>query len=143
MPSLIAYRKVIDAITTHTLALPGPTEPGQGNAAQEIATLADGRTVVVLFGAATLPAAQPAAIRASIETLPTPLPPELRAEICAASPHVRLINRRVQEAIAARYSMADEIQLLRLGPGADFAAYNAYAEACRAAGRGERAQLAL
>lgn len=99
--------------------------------------------MVALFGSATLPAAQPAAIRASIETLPMPLPPALRAEICAASPHVRLINRSVQEAIAARYSMADEIKLLRMGPGADFDAYNAYAEACRTAGRAERAKLAL
>ena len=99
MPSLIAYRKHIDAIYTHELRLPQGTD-GQP-AGQELCTLADGRTVVVLFDGYTLPAEQHATIASTIEVLT--LTDALRAEIKAASPHVRLINQRVREAIASRY----------------------------------------
>jgi hypothetical protein len=141
MPSVIAYRRVIDAVTTHSLRLPD-AEPGQ-QSGQEIATLPDGRTVVVIFDGYTLPANQPAAIADSIETLPSPLPEDLRDAIKAASPHVRLINAHVQAAIAQRYSMADEIKLLRTAPSAEMAAYNDYAEDCRAWGRRKKAKLGL
>lgn len=112
-------------------------------AGQELATLPDGRTVVALFAGHALPAQQPQAIAASVETLPTPLPDDLRDAIKAASPQVRLINTRVQEAIAQRYSTADEIKLLRTAPSAEMDAYNAYAEECRAWGRAEKAKLGL
>jgi hypothetical protein len=141
MPTLYAYRKVIDTVTTHTLRL--PDAPMGQQAGQELATLPDGRTVVVLFDGHTLPANQPAAIAASIEVLPQPLPDDLRDAIKTASPHVRLINTRVQEAIAQRYSATDEIKLLRTAPSPEMDAYNAYAEECRAWGRGEKAKLGL
>lgn len=138
---MIAYRPVIDAITTHSLRLP---EPKNGHpAGQELAALADGRVVVALFDGATLPANQPHAIAASIEVLPSPLPAGLREAIRAASPHVRLINSRVQAAIAERYSTADEIKLIRTAPSAEAEAYNAYVEDCRAWGRSEKAKLGL
>ena len=139
MPSLIAYRKHIDAIYTHELRLPDGTE-GQP-AGLELCTLADGRTVVVLFDGHTLPAEQHEAIAATIEVL-TPTD-ALRDEIKAASPHVRLINQRVREAIATRYSLSDEIKLLRTAPSAEMDAYNAWAEECRAWGRAEKAKLGL
>lgn len=141
MLTFVAYRKHIDAITTHYLAL--PEAPSGEQAAQELATLPDGRTVVVLFDGHALPAQQPQAIAASVETLPTPLPDDLRDAIKAASPHVRLINTRVQDAIAQRYSTADEIKLLRTAPSAEMDAYNAYTEECRAWGRSEKAKLGL
>lgn len=141
MPTLYAYRKVIDSVTTHTLRLP---EAAQGlQAAQELCTLPDGRTVVTLFDGYTLPDAQPAPIAASIQTLPSPLPDDLREAIKTASPQVRLINARVQESVAQRYSLADEIKLLRTAPSAEMDAYNAYAEECRAWGRAEKAKLGL
>lgn len=141
MTFLIAYRRVIDAVTTHSLRL--PDAPAGQPSGQEIATLPDGRTIVVIFDGHTLPADQPAAIAASIETLPSPLPEDLRSAIKAASPHVRLINTRVQAAIAERYSIPDEIKLLRTAPSAETAAYNDYAEDCRAWGRAEKAKLGL
>lgn len=138
---MIAYRKSIDAVTTHYLRLP---EAPQGQlVAQEIATLTDGRTIVALEDDFALPEGQPAAIASSIETLPSPLPAALRDEIKAASPQVRLINERVRAAIAERYSLADEIKLLRTAPSAEMEAYNAYAEDCRAWGRAEKAKLGL
>ena len=141
MPCLIAYCKVIDTVTTHTLRL--PDAPMGQQAGQELATLPDGRTVVVLFDGHALPVNQPAAIAASVETLPAPLPDDLRDAIKAASPHVRLINTRVQAAICHRYTQADEIKLLRTAPSPEMDAYNAYAEECRAWGRAEKAKLGL
>ena len=138
MTSLIAYRKSIDTIHTHELRL--PIEAGQP-AGQELATLADGRTVVVLF--ADLPAGQPAEIAASIETLPSPLPQALHDEIKAASPACRLIATQVVDKIRARYSADDEIKLLRLAPSPETAAWNASAEQCRQWGCDQRALLGL
>ena len=141
MTSLIAYRKVIDSVTTHALRLPDAQQGEQ--AGQELATLPDGRTVVALFDGHTLPANQPAAIQAGIEVLPSPLPDDLLAAIKTASPQVRLINSRVQAAIAERYSLADEIKLLRTAPSPEMDAYNAYAEDCRTWGRTEKTKLGL
>ena len=141
MTTLYAYVKKIDSVTTHTLRL--PDAPMGQQAGQELATLPAGRTVVALFAGHALPAQQPQAIAASVETLPTPLPDDLRDAIKAASPHVRLINTRVQDAIAQRYSTFDEIKLLRTAPSAEMDAYNAYTEECRAWGRAEKAKLGL
>lgn len=106
----------------------------------ELATIA-GVTYVSLPDGATLPAEQPEEIAASIA--PVTLTDALRDTIKAASPHVRLINERVRAAIADRYSYADEIKLLRTAPSPEMVAYNAYAEECRAWGRGEKAKLGL
>lgn len=141
MPSLIAYRKFID--TMHTRELRLPNDSSMRLAGQELCTLADGRTVVVLEDGSELPAYQPAEIKDSIEQLPTPLPTDLRDAIRDASPHVQLINERVRSAIGERYSMADEIKLLRTAPSPEMEAYNAYAEECRAWGRAEKAKLGL
>lgn len=141
MPSLHAYRKLITSLNTFEIRLP-ESAPGQRQG-QEIATLADGRTIVCLDDGATLPVDQPAQIAASIEALPNPLPVDLRAEILTASPHVRLINQRVVEKIRALYSIDDEIKMLRIAPSAETVAWNDHVEACRAWGRAEKAKLGL
>jgi hypothetical protein len=155
MPSLIAYRKATDAITTHTLRLPTPEKMGDA-AGQEIATLEDGRTIVVLPDGATLPTDQPAEIKDSIEVLPTPLPDALKEQIREASPHVRLINTRMQDRIRARYSAEDEMKFSRIGTGQALGMYNmseaektalanfgAYLEEQRQWAKGERAKLGV
>ena len=58
-------------------------------------------------------------------------------------PHVRLIRQRVHAAIRERYSLEDELELLRTAPSAEAVAWNAYVEDCRAWGRAERAKLGL
>jgi hypothetical protein len=155
MPSLIAYRKATDAITTHTLRLPTPEKMGDASG-QEIATLEDGRTIVVLPDGATLPTDQPAEIKDSIEVLPTPLPDALKEQIREASPHVRLINARMQERIRARYSIEDEMKFSRLlhkttmglgtlddGDKTEILAYDKHVEDARAWAKGERAKLGV
>lgn len=133
MPSLIAYRKVIDAVYTHELRLEG---------AQELATLADGRTVVCVPDVDAM-GEQPEAIVGSIEELPSPLPADLNEEICKASPHVRLINARVVEKIRAKYSLEDEIKLLRTAPSDEAVAWNEFVESCVDWGRDQKAALGL
>lgn len=154
MTSLIAYRRVIDSITTHALRLPDP-QPGE-QAGQELATLPDGRTIVALFDGYTLPANQPAAIAASIEVLATPLNPVLKEQIKAASPHVRLIGERMIQQIRASYSIDDEMYFARIGVGAAVGLYSPasdemqamtvfgeFVEAVRQWGRVEKAKLGL
>lgn len=98
-------------------------------------------TYVCLPDGASLPAEQPAEIAASVQAVT--LTDAQRDAIKAVSPHVRLINERVQAAIAERYSYADEIKLLRTAPSPEMVAYNAYAEECRAWGQVEKAKLGL
>ena len=151
---MIAYRRVIDAVTTHSLRLPDAAQGAQ--AAQELATLADGRTVVALFDGFTLPTEQPAEIAASIEVLPTPLPDLLREQIKAASPMVRLIGQRMIDQIRASYSIDDEMYFARIGVGAATGLYTPtqdemqaltvfgeFVEGMRQWGRDERAKLGV
>ena len=102
----------------------------------------DGITYVCLPDGAALPPGQPKEILSSIIENVT-LAADQIAVIKLASPHVRLINQRVAAMIAAEYSLADEIKLLRTAPSAEFEAYNAHTEACRAWGREEKAKLGL
>ena len=139
MPSIVSYRKYIDAEVTRELQLPEDTAT-RARLGTELATI-EGVTYVTLPDGVSLPADQPAEIASSIETVA--LEDDLRDAIKAASPHVRLINERVQAAIAERYSTADELKLLRIAPSVEFTAYNAYAEECRAWGRAEKAKLGL
>lgn len=139
MPSIVSYRKHIDALITRELLLPEDPATRQ-RLGTELATI-DDVTFVCLPDGATLPENQAGEIASSIATVT--LTDALRSAIKAASPHVRLINERVREAIADRYSMADEIKLIRTSPSEEAIAYNAYAEECRNWGRIEKAKLGL
>lgn len=139
MPTLIAYRKHVTLEVTRELRLPEDPQTRQ-RLGTELATL-DGMTYISLPDGAKLPAEQPDEIAASIATIT--LTPGLRDAIKQASPHVRLINATVADKIAQRYSMGDEIRLLRTAPSAEFEVYNAYAEECRAWGREQKAALGL
>jgi hypothetical protein len=154
MTSLIAYRKHIDAIHTREITL--PSSDGQDRSGQELCTLPDGRTVVVLFDGHELPKDQHETIRASIEVLPTPLPDDLKAAIRDASPHVRLINTQMQDRIRARYSAEDEMKFSRIGTGQALGLYKmtdseklalgefgAYLEECRQWAKSERSKLGV
>lgn len=90
---------------------------------------------------AVLPMSQPPEIAASIA--PVALTDALRAELKAASPHVQLINERVRQRIAQRYSLPDEIKMLRTAPSTESTAYNAYVETCRDWGHAQKAALGL
>lgn len=139
MPSIVSYQKFIDSIRTVELHLPegGAMRQRLGT---ELATV-DGTTYVSLPDGVELPAEQPPEIADSIQAVT--LDPVLREAIANASPHVRFIRQQVSERISAHYSLGDEIKLIRTAPSAEFEAYNAYAEDCRAWGRAEKAKLGL
>lgn len=136
MTYIVSYQKHFNELTTKTIVLPEATE-GHGTIGTELATI-DGITYVALPDGAVLPE-QPVEITVS----PVDLTPELKVAISEASPHVRLIRERVSAMIAERYSVGDEIKLLRTAPSAEFEAYNEYAESCREWGREQKALLGL
>lgn len=131
MPSIVAFLKASDAWTTYSLNAP--------EGATELCTL-DGVTYTALPDGAVL-GEQPEQIAASVQVIAPDI--ELRERICAASPHVALIRDRVAAQIAERYSITDEVKLLRTAPSAEFEAYNEYAESCRQWGRDRKAELGL
>ena len=131
MPSIVAYQKASDAYTVYSLNAP--------EGSNELCTL-DGVTYTALPDGAEL-GEQPEQIAASVQAINPDI--ELRERICAASPHVALIRARVADKIAERYSLQDEIKLLRTAPSAEFEEYNAYVEECRQWGRDRKAELGL
>jgi len=154
MISLIAFRRVVDSVTTHSLKL--PDAPQGQHAGQELCTLPDGRTVVALFDGFTLPGNQPAAIASSVETLPTPLPDLIKEQIKSNSPHVALISKNMIDTIRASYSIDDEMYFARIGVGAatgmytptagemqELTVFGEFVESVRQWGRAERAKLGL
>lgn len=135
MSKLYRYQKITDEFTTYTLNL--PVDQDNQPIGTELCEIA-GFTYVSIPDGFDLPD-QPAQITAE----PVTADASLIAEIKATSPHVQIINQRVAERIAERYSIQDEIKLLRTAPSAEFEAYNAWAEDCRAVGRAEKAALGL
>ena len=121
---------------------------------QEIATLPDGRTIVVINDGYTLPDNQPEAIAGSITVL-APTVDDI-AEIKSASPHVAMINARTEAMIRERYTLSDEAKYARIGVGVALGAYvfqpgeqdellafGEFCEAARAWGRVEKAKIGL
>ena len=51
------------------------------------------------------------------------------------------INQMVVEMIRERYSVDDELGILRTAPSEEATQYNAWVEECRAWGRGEKAGM--
>lgn len=100
----------------------------------------DGVTYVSIPDGQVLPS-QPEQISSSVSEVT--LTDELRADIHNASIHIAVISKRVAEQISQRYSVTDEIKLLRTAPSEEFDIYNEYAESCRAWGRAEKAKLGL
>ncbi|MDD4592777.1 MAG: hypothetical protein PHG06_20485 [Parabacteroides sp.] len=137
MAKIYKYQKITGQHTTHCLVEPDyDLLFGTEERVTELCTIA-GDTYVSVPDGIILPE-QP-----EISILEVILSDDLISEIKAASPHVALINERVVELIRERYSVSDEIKMLRTGPTAETSAYNDYVEECRAWGRGEKAKLGL
>ena len=102
---IIKYKKVQDEYTTYTLVQPDYKEDDPR--ITELCTIGEDTYINVPDGV-KLPE-QPKQV--IIE--PITLTDELRAEIKAVSPHVKLINARVVEKIRAKYTPDDEFKMLR------------------------------
>jgi hypothetical protein len=150
---IIKYQKIIEKFsdgssTTHDLNEPDYQD--SDSRCTELATI-DGVTYVHVPDDVTLPD-QPAQINVEEVTLT----PELKEQIKAASPHVRLSYKRLQERIRSRYSLEDEQYLTRISIGALsgtyamqedepalIAAYQVWVEECREIARLERTAWGL
>lgn len=137
MPIIYKYQKISDAYTTYLLTEPDYDGLGLGDRITELCTI-DGVTYISVPDGITLPE-QPEQI--TVEEVA--LTDELKAAIRLASPHVQLIDERVVMKIREKYSVNDEIKLIRLGASDDFTAYNDYVEMCRAWGAAAKARLGV
>lgn len=145
---ILKYRKITDDYTTHTLVEPN-YQDGDPKCTELCTIGLD--TYVHVPDDLVLPD-QPGVLDMEAVSLT----PELREEIKAASPHVRLSYRRLQDRIRSRYSLEDEQYLTRISAGALsgaytmqddepglIAAYQAWVEECREIARLERAVWGL
>ena len=135
---IIAYKKSITSFATRTLIL--AQDKNNQSVGTEVATLSDGLTYVSMPAATVLPT-QPDEIKASVKEVA--LAADQVLEIKQKSPHVRLINQRVCEKIRDKYSVDDELKMLRIAPSIETTAYSAHVEDCRAWGQVEKAKLGL
>lgn len=153
MTSIVRYRIVSDALTTHRLKEPNSPDATMPRCT-ELCTLDDGYTYVAVPEGVTLPADQPPTVNASLETVT--ITDDLRGQILVASPHCQLIAERVIERIRERYPLDEELFLNRIATGvanglyvyqdgeeAEVVAFGAWAEECRQWGRQQRAALGL
>lgn len=140
MAKLYKYQKFIDQHTTYCLVEPDYGRDGnESDRVTELCTI-DGYTYVSVPDSITLPQ-QPEQIKVEAVEMPVPDPP--LGMLRMNSPHILLINDRVVERIRERYSVNDEIKMLRIGPSEETEAYNDYVEECRAWGRAEKERLGL
>jgi len=147
---ILKYRKITDLYTTHALV-----EPDYKDGEPRITELCTiGFDTYVHVPDSTVLPEQPFGIEVDMEAVT--LTEELRAEIKALSPHVKLSYARLQERIRSKYSQEDEVYFTRISIGALsgiytmlpdepglIAAYQAWVEECREIARIERAGWGL
>ena len=145
MPTLYSYRKHQDTLISRELRFPEDPKTGE-RLGTELATV-DGVTYVSLPDGAVLPVDQPKEIAASIAAV-TPTA-ALKTAIADASPHVALVRERTRAKIREKFSLEDEVGLLRSKLRAPatanpaFDAYDTFAESARAWAAAEKTRLGL
>jgi hypothetical protein len=139
MPKIYKYQKIVDIHTTHCLVEPDYGRDCDEDRITELCTIGDD-TYVSVPDTITLPR-QPEELKVEAVEMPVPDPP--LGMLRMNSSHILLINDRVVERIRERYSVNDEIKMLRIGPSPETEAYNDWVEECRAWGRAEKARLGL
>ena len=108
------YKKIVTDITTYTLVEPDYELLKLKERVQVIGEL-DGFTYIEVPDSVTLPSEQPILlIEANLES--------------------DKIDSQTVEKIRARYSVNDEIKMLRTAPSTETKAWNSYVEQCRAEG---------
>ena len=137
MIKIYKYQKITDQFTTYCLVEPDYNLLEIEDRITELCTI-DGITYVSVPDNINLPE-QPEQI--TVEEVE--LTDELKAAIKAASPHVQLINERVVAKIRERYSVNDELKLLRIGLSEESTDYNNYIEECRDWGHAAKLKLGL
>ena len=135
MFSFYAYQKL--TVNGKTLEFQFPVDEDGNFVGQELATV-DGVTYVSVPSELTLPKQHE-----RISMYEVDMTAELKKKISKASPYVKMVNNAVAAMIHERYSIDDEIKLIRTAPSDDFDVYNAFAEDCRNWGRSKKAEVGL
>ena len=141
MPAIYSYSKIITTGPNGTVVSAIlPVDTNHQPVGVELCTIG-GVTYISIPDGYTLPA-QSAGL--TLTNIPLPIATALHDQVCAASPHVQLIDKQTQAAIAQQYDHAAELKALRLGPtDPGWAAYSTYVAGCVAAGKVKKAVLGL
>ena len=126
------YKKITDKYTTYSICEEGITE---------LATI-NGETYISIPDDVVLPEQAK-----QIKLEPVILTDELKEQIEIASPHIQLIKKRIREKIAKKYSIEDELKIIRNKiNGIDvekYTEYNTYIEACIAEGEVKKEEIGI
>lgn len=126
------YRKITDQYTTYTV---NDVE----NRITELCTI-NGDTYISVPDDFTL-----ANQSQKIKIAPVTMTDDLRKQIEENSPHVQLIDQRIREKIRDKYSIEDEIKIIRNKINGEkieeYAEYNQYVESCIQEGNLQKAKL--
>jgi len=137
MPKIYKYRKVTDQYTTYTAIDNGEED----KKITELCTI-NGDTYICIPDDLVLPG-QPK----QISLTPVIMTDELKGQIEKVSPHIQLIKKRVREKIAEKYSIEDELKIIRNKINdtdvEKYTEYNAYIEVCIAEGEIKKAGLGI
>lgn len=112
------FRQIINSVTTLSLVEPDYQLLGLVDRVRVIGEL-DGFIYVEVPDSITLPSSQP-------------------VELVEANYKEDKIDAQVVDKIRNRYSVSDEIKLLRTAPSAEATAWNGYVEECRAWGKAQK-----
>jgi len=128
------YKKITDKYTTYTIVEPDYNiMDNESKRVVELCTI-NGDTYISVPDDLTLPE-QPKQI--TLE--PVIITSELKEQIEKASPHMQLIKKRIKNKIAEKYSIEDELKIIRNkinGTDVDkYTEYNSYVESCIADGK--------
>jgi len=135
MPKIYKYRKVTSKYTTYTAIDNGEED----KKITELCTI-NGDTYISVPDDLVLPG-QPK----QISLTPVITTDELKGQIEKVSPHIQLIKKRVREKITEKYSIEDELKVIRNKINdtdlEKYTEYNAYVEGCIAEGTVKKAEL--
>jgi len=135
MPKIYSYRKITNQYTTYTAV----DSNEEDKRITELCTI-NGDTYISVPDDLTLPE-QPK----EIELKPVTMTTELQEQIEELSPHIQLAKKRVREKIAKKYSIEDELKIIRNKiNGMDvgkYAEYNSYVNSCIVEGNIKKEEL--
>jgi hypothetical protein len=129
---ILKYQKITDKYTTYTVN-------DEENRITELCTI-NGDTYISVPDNVTLPK-QPK----EITLKPVIMTDELKEQIEEISPHIRLIKKRIKDKIREKYSIEDELKIIRNKINGieveKYTEYNNYVEGCITEGRIEKEAL--
>jgi len=139
--AIFSYKKIIKGQYSYEFTPPmmDPAKPSTMNDFAELATIGD-TTYIYIDSDCNFPEQSDEVNDTLTEVI---LTPGLSAAIKSASPLIKDINERVQQLISSKYTIQDEIKILRIGNPVETETYNKYVEECRAKGRAMKAAYGL